>query len=89
MADLLEQAYAGFIREVLSWQKQGYTFDEIRGFLIRIYMEQIGGSQLVALDRKQRRLRMKATLSRLKNDEAVSNEMRQLAGSTLSKLEKV
>ena len=89
MAGLIEQAYSAFILEVLSWQKQGYTFDEISGFLIRIYMEQIGGSQLVALDRRQRRVRMKATLSRLKNDEAVSNEMRQLAGLTLSKLEKV
>lgn len=88
LADLLEQAYAGFIREVLFWQKQGYTLEEISGFLVRIYREQIGGSRLVALDRKQRRVRMKETLSRLKNDEAVSNEMRQLAGLTLSKLEK-
>ena len=88
LANLLEQAYAGFIREVLFWQKQGYTLDEISEFLIRIYREQIGGSRLVALDRKQRKVRMKETLSRLNNDEAVSNEMRQLAELTLSKLEK-
>ena len=88
LANLLEQAYAGFIREVLFWQKQGYTLDEISEFLVRIYREQIGGNRLVAVDRKQRRVRMKETLSRLKHDEAVSNEMRQLAGLTLLKLEK-
>ena len=87
LANLLEQAYAGFIREVLFWQKQGYTLDEISEFLVRIYREQIGGNRLVAVDRKQRRVRMKETLSRLKNDETVSNEMRQLAGLTLLKLE--
>ncbi len=88
LANLLEQAYAGFIREVLFWQKQGYALDEISEFLVRIYREQIGGNRLVAVDRKQRRVRMKETLSRLKNDETVSNEMRQLAGLTLLKLEK-
>ena len=88
LTDLLEQAYAGFIREVLFWQKQGYTSNEISDFLIRIYREQIGGNRLVAVDRKQRRVRIKETLSRLKSDEAMSNEMHQLAGLTLSKLEK-
>jgi len=89
MADLIEQAYAGFVREVLVWQKQGYTLEEISGFLVRIYREQIGGSKLVALDRKQRRVRMKVTLARLKNDVTVSDGVRQMAGLTLSKLEKI
>jgi hypothetical protein len=88
LANLLEQAYAGFIREVVFWQKQGYALNEISDFLVRIYREQIGGNRLVAVDRKQRRVRIKETLSRLKSDEVASNEMRQLAGLTLSKLEK-
>ena len=85
LENLLEQAYAAFVREVLSWRKAGYSFDEIAEFLVRIYREQIGGSRLVAVDRKQRRERMQTTLSRLQNDAAVSPEMRQLAALTLPK----
>ena len=88
LANLLEQAYAAFVREVLSWREAGYSLDEIAEFLVRIYKEQIGGSRLVAVDRKQRRERMQTTLSRLQNDTAVSPEMRQLAVATLSKLKK-
>ena len=86
LANLLEQAYAGFIREALFWQEQGYTVEEIEDFLVRIYKEQTGGSKLVAVDRKQRRERMKVTLSRLQNDAAVPQEIRQLAVKTLQKL---
>ena len=89
MAALLEQAYAGFIKEVLFWQKQGYSFAEISEFLVRIYKEQIGGSHQVAIDRKQRRERMKATLSRMQKDTAVSADLRRLAETTAAKLEKV
>jgi hypothetical protein len=89
MADLLEQAYTGFIREVLCWQKQGYTLEEISEFLVRIYREQIGGNRQVALDRKQRRERMKATLSRMQKDTAISEFVHQLAAMTAAKLEKV
>jgi hypothetical protein len=85
-ADLKEQAYNNFVQEILFWKDHGYTFDEISEFLVRIYREQIGGGSLVAKDRKQRRIRLKATLTRLKNDKAVSNEMSQLAVLTLSKL---
>ena len=89
MDGLLEQAYSGFIQEVLCWQKQGYTLEEISQFLLRIYREQIGGNKAVALDRKQRRDRMKATLSRIQNDTAVPQTLRQLAVITMSKLERV
>jgi hypothetical protein len=89
LANLLEQAYAAFVREVFFWREAGYSFDEIAEFLVRIYREQIGGSRLVAVDRKQRRERMQATLSRLQNDTAVSPEMRQLAELTLPKLKRV
>ena len=86
LEDLLEQAYADFIRELLSWRAAGYSFNEIAEFMVRIYREQIGGSRLVTIDRKQRRERLQTTLSRLQNDAAVSPEMRQLAVLTLSKL---
>jgi hypothetical protein len=86
---LLEQAYTGFIQEVLCWQKQGYALEEISEFLVRIYREQIGGNKAVALDRKQRRERMKATLSRIQNDTAVPQTLHQLAAITMSKLEKI
>jgi hypothetical protein len=86
-ANLKEHAYTSFIQEVLFWKEHGYTFDEVSEFLVRIYKEQTGGGSLVAKDRKQRRVRIKITLARLKNDKAVSNEMRQLAESTLSKLD--
>jgi hypothetical protein len=89
MAALLEQSYAGFIREVLFWQKQGYTLEEISGFLVRIYKEQFGGSHQVAIDRRQRRERMKATLARMQQDTAVPQAMRRLAETTAAKLEKI
>ena len=88
IANLLEQAYAAFVREVLSWREVGYSFDEMSEFLVRIYREQTGGNRLVAVDRKQRRERMQVTLFRLQNDATVSPEMRQLAVATLSELKK-
>jgi hypothetical protein len=89
MAALLEQAYAGFIQEVLFWQKQGYSFEEISEFLVRIYKEQFGGSHQVAIDRKQRRERMKATLSRMQKDTTISPDLRRLAETTAAKLETI
>jgi len=89
IADLLEQAYAGFIREVQTWQKQGYSYTEITEFMVRIYKEQYGGSKAVAYDRKQRKERMKTTLSRLQKDKDVPEAFRQLAETTLEKLAEI
>jgi hypothetical protein len=89
IADLLEQAYAGFIREVQTWQKQGYSYAEITEFMVRIYKEQYGGSKAVAYDRKQRKERMKTTLSRLQKDKDVPAAFRQLAETTLEKLAEI
>ena len=89
MAGLLEQAYIGFIQEVLCWQKEGYALEEISEFLVRIYREQIGGNRQVALDRKQRRERMKVTLSRIQQDTALPQDLHRLAAMTAAKLEKV
>ncbi len=88
IADLLEQAYTNFVREVQIWQKQGYSYPEIMEFLVRIYREQYGGSKAVAYDRQQRKERMKATLTRLQKDTAVPEAMRKLAATTLEKLGK-
>ena len=89
IADLLEQAYAGFIREVQTWQKQGYSYAEITEFMVRIYKEQYGGSKAVAYDRKQRKESMKTTLSRLQKDKDVPAAFRQLAETTLEKLAEI
>jgi hypothetical protein len=83
---LLEQAYAGFVQELIVWQKLGYNNEEIAGFLLRIYKEQTGGSAAVKIDRKQRRLRLKTTLTRLQNDPAAPAALRQLAELTLNNL---
>ena len=89
VAQLKDLAYARFVNEVLFWQKQGYSIEEITDFLVRIYQEQIGGSKAVAIDRQQRRERLKVTLSRMKNDTAVPPDLQQLAKMTMGKLEKV
>lgn len=89
MATRMEQAYTSFIKELLSWAEIGYTSSEITERLVRIYQEQHGGGPLVEKDRGQRRKGLKATLARLKDDKAESDELRQLAESTLSALKRV
>jgi len=89
IATIMEQAYISFVKELLSWIELGYTLDEISELLVRIYKEQSGGGALVEEDRKERRERLIATLARLKDDEAGSDELRQLAESTLPKLRRV
>jgi hypothetical protein len=89
IAQLREVAYARFVKEILFWQKQRYSLEEIADFLVRIYKEQIGGSKAVAIDRIQRRERLKITLSRLQKDPAVPADMHKLAEMTMSKLEKI
>lgn len=89
IAALREQAYTNFIREILFWADLGYTRGEISALLTRIYKEQSGGGILAAEDRKQRRVELKATLTRLKDDKAESEELHQLAQSTLSEVKKV
>lgn len=81
-----EQGYANFSSELSVWRDLGYTPEEITGLLVRIYSEQNGGGPLVEQDRKQRRKRLRDTMARLRDDEASSGEMRQLAESTLAEL---
>jgi len=89
IATIMEQGYISFVKELLLWIELGYTLDEISELLVRIYKEQSGGGALVEKDRKERRERLIATLTRLKDDEAESDELRQLAESTLPRLRRV
>ena len=67
----------------------GYSPDEISQLLVRIYQEQSGEGTLVEKDRKERRERLKETLTRLRDDEAASEELRKLAEPTLLELKTV
>jgi len=89
IATRLEQAYTSLVKELLLWTELGYTLSEISELLVRIYKEQGGGGSLVETDRRERRERLRATLARLKDDEAQSDELHQLAESTLSALKRV
>jgi len=86
VSDIMEQAYTRFIEEILLWMELGYSPSEISDLLFRIYREQRGGGRLVEQDRKERKERLEATLLRLKDDEAQSDQLRRLAESTLTKL---
>ena len=89
VATIREQGYANFARELSVWRDLGYTPEEITGLLVRIYREQGSGGPLVEQDRKQRRIQLRDTLARLRDDEAASGEMRQLAESTLAALKRI
>ena len=89
VSEIMEQAYAGFVSELLLWTEFGYSSSELSDFLVRIYTEQSGGAKLVQEDRKERRQRLKETLSRLKEDRAQPDELRGLADSTLSAVGKI
>jgi len=84
--DIREKAYADFIKELHLWREFGYSFNDISELLTRIFKEQEGGGPLVKEDRKERRQRIKETLSRLRDDHKVSNDFKTLAQSTLSKV---
>lgn len=86
IARLQEHAYTSFVEEVLLWREQGITLDEMAELLVRIYKEQSGGGRLVEKDRRERRERLKETLTRLKDDESAPQELRNLAESTLPDL---
>ena len=87
--DIREKAFAGFIEELNLWQELGYNFNDVSELLTRIYKEQEGGGPLVKEDRKERRQRIKETLSRLRNDPRVAVDFKTLAQSTLVKLKSI
>ncbi|MFH1488234.1 MAG: hypothetical protein ABII06_04975, partial [Pseudomonadota bacterium] len=65
---------------------QGYSTNEISDLLVRIYREQKGGAPSVAEYRRERRSRLKLTLTRLRHEAAAADLLRQIAAFTLSKL---
>ncbi len=87
VAALNEQAYASFVKEVHSWQEYGYELAEMSEFLVRLFKEQSGGNGPVARDRKQRRVRIKDSLARLRDAGDGPEELVRLAELTLPKLE--
>jgi len=87
VAELVEQAYTSFVREVGSWKEYGYEPGEMSELLVRLFREQSGGNGPVAQDRKQRRVRIKESLTRLKDAGDGPEEMRRLAETTLPLLE--
>ena len=86
IVSLKEQAYQDFGSELVYWLKLGCTPDVIAALLIRIYKEQSGGSAIVRNDRKQRRVILKSTLARFKEDKLQPVELRQSAETALAEL---
>ncbi len=84
-----EETYTRFTEELVQWKESGYPWEDIAGFLVRIYKEQSGGGSLVRKDRKERRRKLVKILTRLKEDKAKSSEVRNLAEATLAKLKLV
>lgn len=89
LISLKEQAYKDFNNELVYWLKLGYKPDEIAALLVRIYKEQSGGSTIVRNDRKQRKVVLKSTLARLKEDKPQPPELRQSADAALVELQRV
>ncbi|MHB8842732.1 MAG: MBL fold metallo-hydrolase [Candidatus Aquicultor sp.] len=86
---LREKAYAGFIKELLHWKASGYNPKEMADFLIRIYLEQHGGGPLVNEDRKERRQRIKETLTRLSDERDGAVELKTVADSALAGIKRI
>jgi len=82
-----EKAYAGFVKELLLWKAFGYSTMEISDLLTRIYQEQKGGGPLVQEDRRERRQRIRETLARVRDEGTSADGFRDLAETTLLKLE--
>lgn len=80
---MCEDAYNGFIEELMLWRSLGYSLDEIAELLLRIYKEQCGGRYWVREDRKERRKSLEQMLERLKADETQPEECCKLAKSAL------
>lgn len=89
IADIRERSYISFVEDMRLWLSLGYGLKDITGLLVRIYREQAGGGSLVKDDRAERRERLKETLTRLRDDRDVSDDLHQIGESTLPELEKI
>ena len=88
IAALREEAGKRFVETLNVWMHLGYNCDEISDLLVRIYTEQSGGGKLVEQDRKERRIRLKNTLRRLESEKNGSDDLKRIAGATLTELKK-
>ena len=86
---LKEKAYTDFIQELHLWKASGYNAKEMVDFLIRIYREQHGGGPLVNEDRKERRQRIKETLTRLIDEREGADGLKTVADSTLAGIKRI
>lgn len=89
ITDIRERYYTNFVEDMMLWLNLGYGLKDITGLLFRIYQEQVGGGHLVEKDRAERRERLKETLTRLKDDKAVSSDLHQIGKLTLPELKQV
>ena len=87
VSEIREASYAAFAKALLLWRDLGYSLKEISELLARIYKEQSGGGPLVEEDRKERRERMHETLTRLRDDKEMSDNLHDIAKITLSELQ--
>ena len=85
----LKQAYDEFISEMEIWSGFGYSGREAGELLARIYLEQQGGGNLVALDRSQRRARLKEILFRIGEDGNAGAFLLDTAHEALEVIEKI
>jgi len=92
---LREDSYKNFVDELNLWLNPsekggfGYDYDEAAKYLFQIYKEQIGGGELVAQDRKERRIDIKEKISMLMSDSEQDKALRLTAKSTCALIENV
>lgn len=84
-----KNTYAVFLKELHLWKDLGYSMTEMSDLLTRIYKEQKGGGPLVQEDRRERRQRIKETLTRVRDEGTDIDGFRKLAESTLLKFENI
>ncbi len=83
-----ERAYAYFVGELGLWLQLGYSPDDVRTLLVRIYAEQTGGIPSVRRDRTQRRKKLRQMLFRLSQDQSRGSRLQVLAQSTMAMLDR-
>jgi glyoxylase-like metal-dependent hydrolase (beta-lactamase superfamily II) len=86
---VLENAFNRFADELKLWLDSGYSIEDAAGMMGRIYKEQSGGGRKIEQDRKQRRIRIKAVLHRLKDSQTHPKEIREIASLSLERIKKI
>ncbi len=84
---LRERGYRRLKTELKHWEEAGYQEEEMAEFLARLYREQEGGGPLVKEDRKERRMQIRKSLQRLREDPEAEGTLRAVAARALEKIE--